>query len=82
MVLKSIIPVATVEEARAMKQQGYMVASERDGYVLDFADFGNSPFNFTPEIVGGKEIAYSTTNGTRCIHLASPFKSCYHWFIS
>ena len=31
--VKSIIPVATVEEARAMKQQGYMVASERDGYV-------------------------------------------------
>lgn len=73
--VKSIIPVATVEEARAMKQLGYMVASERDGYVLDFADFGNSPFNFTPEIVGGKEIAYSTTNGTRCIHLASHSKA-------
>ncbi len=73
--VKSIIPVATVEDARAMKQQGYMVASERDGYVLDFADFGNSPFNFTPEIVAGKEIAYSTTNGTRCIHLASHSKA-------
>jgi len=73
--VKSIIPVATVEEARAMKQQGYMVASERDGYVLDFADFGNSPFNFTPETVGGKEIVYSTTNGTRCIHMASHSKA-------
>jgi len=73
--VKSIIPVATVEEARAMKQQGYMVASERDGYVLDFADFGNSPFNFTPEIVAGKEIVYSTTNGTRCIHLSSHSKA-------
>ena len=73
--VKSIIPVATVEEARAMKQQGYMVASERDGYVLDFAEFGNSPFNFTPEIVAGKEIVYSTTNGTRCIHLSSHSKA-------
>ena len=73
--VKSIIPVATVEDARAMKQQGYMVASERDGYVLDFADFGNSPFNFTPEIVSGKEIVYSTTNGTRCIHMASHSKA-------
>ena len=73
--VKSIIPVATVEEAKAMKQRGYMVASERDGYVLDFADFGNSPFNFTPEIVAGKEIVYSTTNGTRCIHLASHSKA-------
>ena len=73
--VKSIVPVATVEEARRMKQQGYMVASERDGYVLDFADFGNSPFNFTPEKVKGKDIVYSTTNGTRCIHMASHSKA-------
>ncbi len=33
--VKSLIPVATVDEAREMKQQGYLVASERDGYVLD-----------------------------------------------
>jgi 2-phosphosulfolactate phosphatase len=69
--VKSILPVATVEEAREMKRKGFMVASERDGYVLDFADFGNSPFNFTPDIVEGKEIVYSTTNGTKCIHMAS-----------
>jgi 2-phosphosulfolactate phosphatase len=73
--VKSIIPIATVEEAREMKQRGYLVASERDGYVLDFADFGNSPFNFTPEIVAGKDIVYSTTNGTRCVHMASHSKS-------
>lgn len=69
--VKCLIPVATVEEARQKKEEGYIVASERDGYVLDFADFGNSPFNFTPEKVKGKEIVYSTTNGTRCIHMAS-----------
>ena len=69
--VKCIWPVATVDEARELKKQGYMVASERDGYVLDFADFGNSPFNFTPEIVKDKEIVYSTTNGTRCIHMAA-----------
>jgi 2-phosphosulfolactate phosphatase len=39
--------------------------------VLDFADFGNSPFNFTPEKVKGKTIVYSTTNGTGLIELAS-----------
>ena len=73
--VKSILPVSTVDEARQMKKQGYMVASERDGFVLDFADFGNSPFNFSPEIVKGKEIVYSTTNGTRCIHMASHSKA-------
>ncbi len=73
--VKAIIPVSTVEEARQKKQQGYMVASERDGYVLDFADFGNSPFNFIPEKVAGKEIVYSTTNGTRCINMAAHSKA-------
>jgi 2-phosphosulfolactate phosphatase len=66
-----IIPVATVEEAREMKSKGYLVAAERDGYVLDFADFGNSPFNFSPDKVGGKTVAYSTTNGTGIMKLAS-----------
>jgi 2-phosphosulfolactate phosphatase len=68
---ESIIPVETVEEAREYKNRGYLVAAERDGYVLDFADFGNSPFNFTSERVKGKTIVYSTTNGTGIIKMAS-----------
>jgi 2-phosphosulfolactate phosphatase len=67
----SIIPVAEVKEAKKYKERGYLVAAERDGYVLDFADFGNSPFNFTPEKVAGKSIVYSTTNGTGIIKMAS-----------
>ena len=67
----SIIPVATISEAREYKRKGYLVAAERDGYVLDFADFGNSPFNFTTAKVAGKTIVYSTTNGTGLINLAS-----------
>jgi 2-phosphosulfolactate phosphatase len=63
--------VATVEEAWEMKNKGYLLAAERDGYVLDFADFGNSPFNFTPEKIGGKVVAYSTTNGTGIMKMAS-----------
>lgn len=66
-----IIPVAEVSEAKLYKSKGYLVAAERDGYVLDFADFGNSPFNFTREKVEGRTIVYSTTNGTGIINLAS-----------
>jgi 2-phosphosulfolactate phosphatase len=69
--VREIIPVATVEEAREMKLRGYLLAAERDGYLLDFADFGNSPFNFTPERIGGKVVAYSTTNGTGIMKMAS-----------
>ena len=66
-----IIPVETRDEAREMKSKGYTVAAERDGFKLDFADFGNSPFNFSKENVEGKTIVYSTTNGTRTIHQAA-----------
>jgi 2-phosphosulfolactate phosphatase len=66
-----IIPVGTLEEAKAFKEKGFMVAAERDGIVRDFADFGNSPYNFSPERVKGKQIVYSTTNGTNAIQLAS-----------
>ena len=67
----SIIPVGSVKEAKDYKNRGYLVAAERDGYVLDFADFGNSPFNFTREKVESKTIVYSTTNGTTIIEMAS-----------
>jgi 2-phosphosulfolactate phosphatase len=66
-----IIPVGDVNEALEYKKRGYLVAAERDGYVLDFADFGNSPFNFIRERVDGKIIVYSTTNGTAIINLSS-----------
>ncbi|MDP4186840.1 MAG: 2-phosphosulfolactate phosphatase [Bacteroidota bacterium] len=67
---EKIIPVSTLDEAREYKKRGFIVAAERDGYVLDFADFGNSPFNFSREKAGGKTIVYSTTNGTQAINLA------------
>ncbi len=72
--VKNLIPVADLEEARELKNRGYLVAAERDGEVLDFADFGNSPFNFHPGQVRGKTIVYSTTNGTQAIRMASGAK--------
>jgi 2-phosphosulfolactate phosphatase len=78
-----IIPVAEVEEARKYKSLGFLIAAERDGYVLDFADFGNSPFNFTREKVEGKTIVYSTTNGTRIIEAAnSAYKTVIGAFLN
>jgi 2-phosphosulfolactate phosphatase len=69
--VEQLIPVGTLDEAKSYKEKGYMVAAERDGIVRDFADFGNSPYNFSADRVHGKEIVYSTTNGTQAIHLAS-----------
>jgi 2-phosphosulfolactate phosphatase len=69
--VRSIIPVETSNDAREMKEKGYIVAGERNGIILDFADFGNSPFNFSPEHVADKDIVYTTTNGTKTIHKAA-----------
>ncbi len=69
--LKELIPIADKEDARKMKEQGFLVAAERNGIKLDFADFGNSPYNFSKENVEGKTIVYSTTNGTKAIQKAS-----------
>ena len=68
--VEAIIPVATHEEARRLKSEGYLVASEKDGVQLDWADFGNSAFSFTRDAIGGKTLVYCTTNGTRALHLA------------
>jgi len=68
--VRKIIPVATLEEAKAYKDKGYLVAAERDGIVRDFADFGNSPYNFQQQKIRNREIVYSTTNGTHCIMMA------------
>lgn len=68
--VKTVIPVATLEEARAYKEKGFLVAAERDGIVRDFADFGNSPYNFKKEAIENKDIVYSTTNGTHSIMIA------------
>ena len=40
---------------------------ERGGKTVDGCDLGNSPFDFTPNVVKGKRIFMSTTNGTRAL---------------
>lgn len=73
--VKTIIPVKTEEEAKAYKSKGYLIAAERNGIKLDFADFGNSPENFSRDIVNGRDIVYSTTNGTKTIQLGENCKA-------
>lgn len=68
--VKSITPVATVEECEALGKQGYIMAGERGGKKLPQFDLGNSPFEYMEDQFKGKKIATTTTNGTRCIELA------------
>lgn len=67
---RSIRPLATLDEARKYKAEGWLVGAERNARRCDFADFGNSPFDYTDEKVKGKDLAFTTTNGTKAIALA------------
>ena len=67
---RSIRPVATTEDAEAYKTKGYLVGAERNCCRCPFADFGNSPFDYLPEMVKDQDIVLTTTNGTKAIHYA------------
>jgi 2-phosphosulfolactate phosphatase len=66
--LKSIIPVSTLEEAFKYKNEGYIVAAERGGDIVEGFAFGNSPYSFMDPSLKGKSVVLSTTNGTRAIN--------------
>ena len=66
--VKTIIPVASIEEALEYRQRGYIVAAERKGQVVEGFNLGNSPYSWmNPELIG-KTVVLTTTNGTQAIH--------------
>lgn len=69
--IRSIIPVATIEEAQDYKDRGYLVGAERKGQIVEGFDFGNSPFSYMNEDFKGKDVVLSTTNGTKALSIAS-----------
>jgi len=76
-----IVPVAEIPEALELhaKTPDALLAGERDGVRIranltgsvDF-DLGNSPREYTPEVVGNRRIILSTTNGSRAL------RACAH----
>lgn len=67
---EAVIPVATVEEAQAYKDKGYLAAAERNAMIVEGFDFGNSPFSYMTDAIKGKTIAITTTNGTQALAVA------------
>ena len=67
---KSIVPVVDIEECMTYKEKGFLVAAERNGEMIQGFDFGNSPFSYMQDKIKGRDIAMTTTNGTKCIDLA------------
>ncbi len=68
--VKSIVPLATIEESFSYKEKGFLIGAERNGEMLDGYDLGNSPFSYLDPRVKGRDIALTTTNGTQAIAAA------------
>ena len=58
--------------AAAWPAEKRLRAGERGGKRVEGYDLGNSPLAVTPELVGGKRIFMSTTNGTRSLEAVKP----------
>ena len=51
--------------ASSLGREDTLLCGERKGLKVEGFDLGNSPAEFTAEVVGGKQLVMTTTNGTR-----------------
>ena len=64
---EEIVPLDTLEALEGYRGKGYLLAAERGGKKIGDAHYGNSPTEYLRHDLHGQRLAYSTTNGTRCI---------------
>ncbi len=71
---RAVVAAASIEEARRAASrwpaQDRLLGGERHGVTIAGFDLDNSPFSYSPEVVAGKTIVFTTTNGTRAIRWA------------
>ena len=61
-----VVPLLDVEETlrRRAEYSDVVLGGERGGKKIDGFDLGNSPTSFSPDLVAGKTVLFTTTNGT------------------
>jgi 2-phosphosulfolactate phosphatase len=68
---QALYPVESTEEAvklaSSLGRAETLLAGERKGLRIEGFDLGNSPREFTPEVVAGKKIVMTTSNGTNAL---------------
>lgn len=72
-----IVPLDDIRSFSSWLESGYAVAAERGGKKLPGATYGNSPTEYLSSNLNGMPLAYSTTNGTVAIRLASESPRLY-----
>lgn len=59
-----VLPLDTLDSIARFREQGFLLAAERDGKKVGDAEYGNSPTEYLRNDLSGVKLAYSTTNGT------------------
>lgn len=71
---REVTPFVEVDDllraADGRDRAGLLLGGERGGELIEGFDLGNSPRDYTPEVVFGKQILFTTSNGTRALHHA------------
>lgn len=71
---RGVLPAISIEEAGRLRDtrggNGVLLCGERHGLRIEGFDLGNSPAEFTREVVAGKNLVMTTTNGTRALAAA------------
>ena len=66
-----VIPVLSPEEAFALQKkigsEKVVLGGERNEVPIEGFDVGNSPLSYPPEVIKGKTLLITTSNGTRAI---------------
>lgn len=75
---KEIIPTENIATAvRVAKgSKNSILCGERNGKIVDGFNLGNSPLEYTPEVIKDKSMVFSTTNGTLAIMKSKFTKLC------
>jgi 2-phosphosulfolactate phosphatase len=63
-------PGDALAAAEKADRRNVVFGGERKGGKIPGFDLGNSPSEYSPQIVGGKRVFITTTNGTRAMHHA------------
>ena len=66
-----VVPFLEVDEAVAAANafgcERSLLGGERHGKIIEDFDLGNSPLEYVPDVVNGKRLFFTTTNGTRAM---------------
>ena len=71
---RQVIPCLTVEEAEAVAgrlPERPLLGGERHARLIPGFDLDNSPLKYTRDVVAGRTIVFTTTNGTKALQQCS-----------